>query len=640
MMTKNDAASFNDIFHRISLNQSVVLGENVPKDKAEKLLEKLTAIGLKCRIDPMALSLVPVEEDEQQNNVYRCPACGHNQAPAKGGNLDICERCGVVGRNYEAANELKQALEMERRRLREDLEKEKKEKLEEIQDKLNKQREKDRQELLDRARRQAERELGIQPWHKFKVLFKPGVLYPMLGSLLVAFIGVGLLIWQLGGSTDEDVVANNAKTAGLQLTVTPPPGTALKVEGANPQVAQNGASVLVPGGAPATAVPPTVDSDAKVSDTAIDTPAIAATTDKTGVASTTAANATNKSGVATATPKTASPTGSATAVATSPSDAKAPAQPVLLLNVDQLALAPPADKSAAGKTVYRPANDPWLLIRLARYQIQTGDLAAATRSIDRASELLSRERDSLSNRRLDAFNRMQAEVRAEIANRYHQQRELVTAQTQWLRATNLVNSITAPDERAQALSGLARTMNDVLASTAEGYFSRSIAAIPLITEPFSQALALGAIARDLAQAGRPDQSKALFDEAAAAVKKIQNPEAQLVARMILAKHHAEASDTVVAKALLTQALPEKGGKAPPELNQHQAEVLSALALSLANRGERAMARTDFAAAFQQAQMLKDQSRWAEALLYLARDIAAAGDPEASAKLAAAAGPWD
>jgi ribosomal protein L37AE/L43A len=128
-----DAAAFNDIFHRISTNQSVVLGENLSKDKAEKLLEKLTTIGLKCRIDPMALSLVPVEEEEKQNNVYRCPACGHCQPPARGDNLDICERCGVVGRNYESTQELKQALEMERQRLRSALEKEKKEKLEGIQ---------------------------------------------------------------------------------------------------------------------------------------------------------------------------------------------------------------------------------------------------------------------------------------------------------------------------------------------------------------------------------------------------------------------------------------------------------------------------------------------------------------------------
>lgn len=618
-MMKHDSAAFNDIFHRIMLNQTVVLGENIPKDKAENLLEKLTAIGLKCRLDPMALSLVPIEEEEQQNAVYRCPACGHAQPPARGGNPDICERCGVVGQNYETTNELKQALEMERRRLRETLEKEKKEKLNATKDKVSKQREKTQQELLERARRQVEKELGITPWYKVKALLKPGVLYPVLGSLAVGLVGVGLLVWQLGGSVEPEPAANPQR-AGLQLTVTPPPGSTITIEGLNSQTAPDGAGAPAPGAAPAMAGSPATAGEVKLSDAAS---AALATAGVTAAATTTP-------------PQAGSPAGS---TATAP-DAQTLAQTAALLEVDRLALAPPVDGSTTGKTANAPARNPQLLLKFARYQLQTGDLPAATRSVDRASDLQAAKRNNLANHQMDEFNRAQAEVRAEIASQYHQRKELVTAQTHWFRATHLTNSITTSAERAMALSGLARTMNAAQAATAEEYFSRAIAALSTIADPFTQALVLGTIARDLAQTGRASQSEVLFEQAAATVRTIRNPQDQTVAWTILAKHHAEAGDTATARILLAQVASEGGDKTPPESNPHTAEALSAIAYSLASRGEPLPARADFAAALQQVQMLKDPPRWAGTLLYLARDLAAAGDRATAARLAAATGPWD
>jgi tetratricopeptide (TPR) repeat protein len=278
---------------------------------------------------------------------------------------------------------------------------------------------------------------------------------------------------------------------------------------------------------------------------------------------------------------------------------------------------------------------------LARYQIQTGDLAAAARSIDRASEWQSAERGSRSNRELEALNRMQAEVRAEIAHQHYQRREATTAQSHWFRATNLANSITTPSERAQVLSTLARTMNDAQAPTAENYFGRALATLPLITEPSSQTQVLGVVARNLAHAERAAQSQVLFEQAATTVKAIQHPEGRWMAQTILAKHHAEAGDAgYVARILLEQIATERGNPAPPEPNPHYAQALSALALNLAHQGDTATARTEFAAALEQAQRLTDPVRWAETLLYLARDLAAAGDPETAAQLAAVAGTWD
>jgi tetratricopeptide (TPR) repeat protein len=617
-MLKGDAAAFEDIFHRISLSQQVVLGENISRTKAQNLLEKLTVLGLKCRIDPMQLTLEPIEED-QQDTLYQCPACGHRQPPKVGNDPDICERCGIVGRNYGAASELKQAMDLERRRIKSLMSREEEEEKREADRK--------RQEKLRAiAKHQIEREMGITGQDKIKALLAPRVLIPILSSISLAAAGVGLLVWQLqGSSTHEATAVDASKPAGLQLTVTPAPGAVFKVEGTSPQVAQDSAGAQAPG----TAAAVTASADAQ-SNAA--TPATSATS-ATPVAS--ATSTTGRSEAGTVTTATASQAGNTAVNATPSSDA--PAQPVPLLNVNQLALATPADGSASGKA----ARDPQLLTHLARYQSETGDLAGAIRSIDRAIELLSAERSSLSSSQLDAFNRAQAEVRAGIARQYHQRREVATAQTYWFRATNLANSMTTPSERARALSVLARTLNEAQASTAEDYFNRAIEVARLITEPFDQALVLGAIARDLALTGHLEQSQRLFDQAAAAVKAMPNSEGQWVAQALLAKHRAEAGDTVVAKVLLGQIAGEaQGDRLPPELGQHQAEAFSALALSLVGRGETAIARADFAAALQQAQALPDPTLRAGTLLYLARDIAVAGDRAAAAKLVAAAGTWN
>lgn len=197
-MLKGEPSVFDNLFHHIARNEPVVLGENIPRDKAKNLLEKLTAIGLKCRIDPMALSLVSVEEEEQ-HDVYRCPACGHCQPPARGNLLDTCERCGVVGQNYQEANEIRQALELERRRLRSVMEEEKKRKLEAAEAKANKRREKIQQKFSDRAQRQVQGEVETGPWDKLKTPLQPDALYLIVGSVTVALIGIGLLVWQLRG---------------------------------------------------------------------------------------------------------------------------------------------------------------------------------------------------------------------------------------------------------------------------------------------------------------------------------------------------------------------------------------------------------------------------------------------------------
>lgn len=592
-MLKGDAATFNDIFHRISLRERVVLGENIPQDKAKNLLEKFAAMGVECRLDPMQLSLAPIEEEGGKDSSYQCPACHHRQPSAVGGNPDICERCGVVGRNYEEANELKQALELERQRLKSTLDKKARKKLDAVREKAANEKEKAQQEAFERARRQMEKELGIRPWHKLKALLEPGVLYPILGSLAVGLIGVGLLVWQLrqSGPTDDQVPVANAQPAGVQVTVTPPPGAADLLEKTSAQVAQNmsGASDPEPAGTPSATAGGSAPADG-------------------------AATAQSESGAARS------------------------SGPAPLLNVEQLK---PVAATATDETARSVARNPQVLANLARYQIQVGDLAAAIRSIDRAMESLKAESVRLSSSQLDASNRVQAQVQAEIAQQYQQQRDSAKAQVYWIRATRLVENIKAPGERGPALSRLAQTMNQAQAATAQDYFKRAIEASRLIQEPFDQVRVLSAIAGDLSHVNRLDESQALFAQAETAVTKIQDAPGRLMAQALLAKHHAEAGNTTVAKTLLGQLAGEaKSDQRSPALDQYQAEAFSALALHLVKRGETAIARADFAAALQQAQALTEPTLRAEALLYLARDTTAAGDRAAAAKLVAAAGTWD
>ncbi len=590
-MLKCTASAFEDIFHSISIGHRVVLAEDIPKPKAEALLNKLMGIGLNCRIDPMKLTLAALQEGPVLDERYRCPACYHGQPRATDGRLDTCERCGIVGRNYEETAYLRAAMDRERRRLQglkgseEDDDREAREAKEAKRQALAEQK------LLDQARRQVEKELGIRFYHKLRFLLKPDVLYPLLGSVAIGLVGVGLLLWQIWFQEPPEPLVTHTQPVGqgVQVTIAPPPGLSVNVAGASPQGAPGGAASASAG----VATGGMVAGD----------PGAAST----GKTTTTTATASGSGNSGTATP---------------------------LLNVDKLA---PAN-STSGQAA---ARDPQLLARLALYQIQTGDLKAASRSIDRAVQLLSGERSNLSSSQLDALNRLQVEVRARIAQQHHQQRDVATAREYWSRATNLTNVMTTPIERAQALSGLALTLYEAQPATAKDHFQRAIEATRLITEPPSQALALGAIAADLAQAGQLDQSRLLFDQATAAVKALPNTTERLEAQALLAKQLAEAGDTSATKALLKEmASQAKAGQLSPKLGQYQAEALSALALKLSSQGETVIARTDFAAALKQAQALPDPVRRSGTLLYLARDVAAAGDKVAAGKLAAAAGRWN
>lgn len=723
---KGNPAAFETAFHRISLNQPVVLGERIPQAQAETLLEKLTAIGLDCRLEPMTLSLVPIEENDT-NTCYQCPACGHRQPPAANP-PDICERCGIVGQNYQQASELKQALDLERRRMRSLISRQ------EEQEEGEKARQRQEQ-LRAMARRHIEREMGITTLDKIKALLAPRILIPVLGSITAAAAGIGLLVWQLQIGQPVADNASPSRTTGVQLTINAPDAV-FKVEGATLPAAHPSQGSLAPDPAALAVATPSAGVAAPISPLAGDTDAQAATSSiasrdvgevhappitssgataatrkvedaappqggqtrggdpnpgaaavaaatlpagaaasgskpagKAGATSpavgaasgsppaTSAQAATSSTtsrdlGSVDAPPATDSGTRAATRAATSAGNATATsaaipgAEPGLLLDVSKLALATPTAGGAGAPGInVRPATrDPHLLASLAWYQLEIGELTAASRSIDRAVELLATEYSSLSSAQLDAFNRLQVDIRAGIASRYYQRQEPVIAQTYWFRATNLANAIATPSERAQTFSSLARTLHEVQASTAKDYFDRAIDTARLIDEPIGRVLALSAIARDLAHTSRLEQSEDWFARAAAAVNAIPNRPGRLIALGALAKHRAEAGNSASAQALLSQIESEiaaGGDVLPPEFDQYRARAFSALALSrVASGGDRVLARSDFAAALHQAQRLTNPAMRADTLLYLARDIAIAGDRDAAAKLVAVAGTWD
>ena len=566
-MLTNDDIVFDKIFHSITHNKPIILTAGIPQINAENLAELLTDIGLECRLDPMTLTLLPI--DDNPRAIYRCPACGHYQPIAEDHHPDICQRCGIVGTHYE-----------------------------EISQRISK-----RNLAIERQSKRNQETTPRRKWGVFPIL-------GLLGMTTIALIGIGSLLWQPTDSPDAGPVTTAAPQ--LPLTTAPPAPGAVSPAPAGPASPP----------APQTAAAPPASGVLQTAGVAPPTP------DPTPEPSAETADA------------PPADRGAADAPAPAVPAAPAPERPIALLDAGQLPAAPPPDDPAS-ETIANPvAHDPQLLAKLARYQLQTGDLTAATQTITRATALLGSQRHDLTLRQAEAFMRVRVEIQAEIARQHHQRQDPATAQAYWLEAAKLANLITTPEERAPAFSGLARMMNDGEPTSAGNYFSRAIEVTRLIEEPFDQAVARGMIARDLARTKRSAQAQVLFDRARAAVAAVPDPESRRVARTILAKHLAEAGDGAAASALLAQVTEEKENQTASELSQHHAEALGALALNQANEPDQTMTRADFAAALEQIQTLADPTLRAGTLLYLARAVAAAGDLETAAKLAAAAGSWD
>ncbi len=276
-----------------------------------------------------------------------------------------------------------------------------------------------------------------------------------------------------------------------------------------------------------------------------------------------------------------------------------------------------------------------LLTSLARYQAETGDLSATEQTLQRATELLNKDPDNQSDAALDAFNRHQVEIRATIARQQHQRQAVADAQAQWYRTMNLANAITTPSERIQAFAAIARTLQDADVATASNYFNRALENTRTVNDPASQAVALSAVARNLAGAGRFQQAEDLFTQAKATAATLTDAQKRLATLGVIAKDHAEAGDTTVARNLLNQIADESGRTTlPPAFNHYRADAQSAIARHLAIKGDLLTARAEFTTVLSQIMALENPDAYASAMLYLARNLAAAGDPESAARIVA------
>ncbi len=596
-MLKGPAKEIEALVHRISIREQVVLTQNLAKEKAEKLLHKLTEQGLTARLEPMQLTLLPVEEEDGVvNEGYTCPACGHKQPLARD-QMDTCQRCGVVGRNYEQYKEYKEALELERRYLKSQLAKENAEKAEAAKAKSGKKQEKLQQEMLERARRQAEKELNISPWHKYKLLIKPRIVLPVLGSMAVAALALTVLVWQLSEHKPDPI--KSERDPGLQIIITPPPGTSVTVENPAEKLANAVSQGVAAAGAnqqPGTTTP---GNKATLANGAV------AGTDKND-----AATDATKPGVAVdATKSTGQP------VAIPP-----------LIAADKMALAKP--------TSARPAAvpTPQLLADLARYQAEAGDEVGAEISLDRAIEMIRGSQPPTAL--LDGLIRQRIETLAMIARQYHQRQDSSAAQAKWYRAINLASTVTTPSERAQAFSGIARTLHDASTDT---YFERAAENARAVNDPSAKVRVLSVLARDLASVGRTQQGAELFTQALALVDKVKDEKSRSIALGTIAKAHAEAGDSLAAANLLARMVSQPQQKStvlPLELERQRIDAQSAMARHLVSGGNIPAAQAEFTTALSQMMQLENAEARAAARLYLATQLAAAGDRESAAQLAA------
>ncbi|HRF63966.1 MAG TPA: hypothetical protein PK708_13920 [Candidatus Competibacter sp.] len=602
------------VIQRILTNQPVVLVQDLSSNKAKSFLRALTDIGLNCRVEPMQLSLIPIEEEEG-GKTYQCPACGYEQPPALNGQ-DICQRCGVVGNKYQNYTEYKEVLELERQRVQVLKAQQDKDKAEAAKERANRLQEKKQKEILERARRQAEQEAGMTLRKKLKGFFKSQSLIPVFIGVTAAIGGVGLLVWQLGMDRSTPPPTSLAEgQPGLQINITPPPNTVINV--ANPVVQTTQTAQVAP------ASPAGSSGSEVVAQT--DNPA---GNSGSGATAQTATGSTSGSGPG-AIAQTASVISNHNATAPIASGAATNNQKQLI-ELNKLtfsALTHAADRPSAN------AKNTRLLIELADYEAETGDIAATTQYLSRLAELVDAPSE-LRLEQLDAVNRARVEIMVAIASEQYKRKAFSAAQEQWVQAIKLTNAINSPSERALALASLAQSLHDSNTTATSDYFKRAEDNARTISNPALQAATLSALARDLAATGRPEQSREIFAQVGSLIANLPKVPSRLITVGAIAQHRAEAGDNTIAKSLLGEIDSAKVKTLPPVILQYRLQALSAIARNLALSGDILAARNEFMAILNSATALGDPDARDSTLLYLAKTLVSAGDPASADQIVA------
>ncbi len=624
---EGNSSEIDEIIQQILTNQPVVLAENLLEDQAQNFLQTLTNIGLNCRIEPTQLSLAPVG---QEDPVYQCPACGQKQPPALNGQ-DTCQRCGVVGNKYQNYTEYKELLELERQRVQILKAQQDKDKAEAAKERVSRLQEKKQKEILERARRQAEQEAGMTLRKKLKGLFKPQSLIPVFIGVTAAIGGVGLLVWQLGMDRSTPPPISMAEgQPGLQINTTPPPNTVINV--ANPVVQTTQTAQVAPaspaGSSGSEAVAQTDNPAGNSGPGATAQTNNPAGDSRPGATVQTATGSTSGSGPS-ATAQTASVIGNHDATAPIASGAATDDQKQLI-ELNKLtfsALTHAADRPSAN------AKNTRLLIELADYEAETGDIAATTQYLSRLVELVDAPNE-LRPEQLDAVNRARVEIMVAIASEQHKRKAFSAAQEQWVQAIKLTNAINSPSERALALTSLAQSLHDSNTTATGDYFKRAKDNARTISDPAVRATTLSILARDLAATGRPEQSREVLAQVGSLIANLPKVPSRLITVGAIAQHRAEAGDNTVAKSLLGEIDSAKVKTLPPVVLQYRLQTLSAIARNLALDGDTLAARNEFMAILNSATALGDPDARDSALLYLAKTLVSAGDPVSADQIVA------
>jgi len=250
---------------------------------------------------------------------------------------------------------------------------------------------------------------------KLKGFFKSQSLIPVFIGVTAAIGGVGLLVWQLGMDRSTPPPTSLAEgQPGLQINITPPPNTVINV--ANPVVQTTQTAQVAP------ASPAGSSGSEVVAQT--DNPA---GNSGSGATAQTATGSTSGSGPG-AIAQTASVISNHNATAPIASGAATNNQKQLI-ELNKLtfsALTHAADRPSAN------AKNTRLLIELADYEAETGDIAATTQYLSRLAELVDAPSE-LRLEQLDAVNRARVEIMVAIASEQYKRKAFSAAQEQWVR---------------------------------------------------------------------------------------------------------------------------------------------------------------------------------------------------------------
>lgn len=615
-------AEIDALIERMLAAQYVVIAENLPRKTAENLARMLDEAGLQCRVDPLQLTLEPLERPVAN---YQCPACGHTQ-PVRAGNPDTCERCGVIGDHYQTYAERKEALEREWQRVQGLVAQRGRSRTGAFKEKISKQQQRIELELLSLAIRRAEGNsnfnfplsLGL------RAFFGPRWLPILLGIcvLVIAVVGIDFL-YEKFSQGDQPAISQEKGKSSFDFTIDLP--------ASNPSDAPT--AISQPASQPA--------GRASSSDAA---PAVTKPPKPSPVAPVRAPAARIEEAAKNLLPpktSTENPTSSPTisqvpgrgeqlipgAATTTVAEHRGPF-------IEPSQFSPPvaaSDVTPVAKVTV--PDDPRLLVALARYQIAAGDMADAQHKLARAAELLDDRSINLSVKEQDVINRERIEAILAAAVQYQQ---ITDVQEQWLQAIRLTNLLTSSSERALAFASLARSLQTSNAAAAGDYFRRAGENARTVSDPNVRITVLSALARDLAATRRVDQAGAIFAQVKAMSADLWRSTEGLIALSRTAQHLAEAGAVNAAESLLEEIEQTKVAVPPSVLIQYQLQARSALAQALTANGDGAAAQSQFTKAFGTAASLSNLAVRESALLYLARVLAQAGDKDSAERVVAEA----